>query len=206
MKKNYIPFIILYVIYAAGAIIAIVFFSANGSQLSRQNIDSAVVSEEPKAVEAKAEEPEIQEDTSAAKEPEISEDISTAEEPEIPEDISAAKEPEVTEPDTVTEASVTAEPAADEATEADSSATEENEKTYYGFTVIDGVTGVRIRATKDRDSDTISHIDGGQSGYVLEQGESRTKILTKKGTIGYIYNDYITITTIPKKDFPKEYR
>ena len=95
------------------------------------------------------------------------------------------------------------ESSADEAT---TDETEDNGKTYYAFTVNDGVTGVRIRETADRNSKTVSHIDGGRSGYVLEKGDTHSKILTKKGTVGYIYNDYITISEIPGKDFPEEYR
>ena len=109
------------------------------------------------------------------------------------------------------------EPSADEAATgkandkpaADEAATDkagDDGKTYYTFTVNDGVTGVRIRETAGRNSKTVSHIDGGRSGYVLEQGDTHSKILTKKGTVGYIYNDYITISEIPRDDFPEEYR
>ena len=155
MKKNQLPFAILFALYAGAGAAAIVGFHVNGSYQSRQQNITAEASQD-------SDEPEIVE----TKEPVESEEPATA----------------------------------------DSEETTEAEKTYYGFTVIDGVTGVLIRKSADPDSAMISYIDGGRSGYVLESGNPRTKILTKKGTIGYIHNDYITTYEISKKEFPKEYR
>ncbi len=205
MKKNHMLFTILFTIYIAAGVIAIILFYTRGSYLSRELAASATVQIEPDTVEPDTIEPDtvdtdqttpdIPEEPEAPAEPETTETPETPEEPQTPEVPEEPAEPEAPEEPTKP---------ADEA--ADDTDSEDDGKTYYGFTVIDGVTGVRIRETSDRNSKTVSHIDGGKSGYVLEKGDTRSKILTKKGTIGYIYNEYLTITEIPKKDFPEEYR
>ncbi len=221
------PFTISFAIYIAAGIIAVILFATKGSYLSRELAASAAVPDE----NVTAEQPEVSELPDVPEKPQETPETEIPEEPQAPE---ISKEPETppaapTEEDVITDSlanpssdsdAATApndEPAAEEAAtdEAeDEPATEESTtdeagddgKTYYAFTVNDGVTGVRIRETADRNSKTVSHIDGGRSGYVLEQGDTHSKILTKKGTVGYIYNDYITISEIPGKDFPEEYR
>lgn len=227
MKKNHMPFTISFAIYIAAGIIAVILFATKGSYLSRELAASAAVPDE----NVTAEQPEVSELPDVPEKPQETPETEIPEEPQAPE---ISKEPETppaapTEEDVITDSlanpssdsdAATApndEPAAEEAAtdEAeDEPATEESTtdeagddgKTYYAFTVNDGVTGVRIRETADRNSKTVSHIDGGRSGYVLEQGDTHSKILTKKGTVGYIYNDYITISEIPRDDFPEEYR
>ena len=227
MKKNHMPFTISFAVYLAAGIIAVILFAAKGSYLSRELAASAAVPDET----VTAEQPEVSELPDVPEEPQETPETEIPEEPQAPE---ISKEPEtpptapaeedvitdsITDPRSDSDAATAPEdePASDEAAtdEAeDEPATEESTtdeaeddgKTYYAFTVNDGVTGVRIRETADRNSKTVSHIDGGRSGYVLEQGDTRSKILTKKGTVGYIYNDYITISEIPRDDFPEEYR
>ncbi len=227
MKKNHMPFTISFTIYIAAGIIAVILFATKGSYLSRELSASAAVPDET----AITEQPEVSELPDVPEKPQETPETEIPEEPQAPE-ISSEPETPPAAPaqedvitDSITDSSsdsdaATApedEPAADEAATdkakdkpaADEAATDEagdDGKTYYAFTVNDGVTGVRIRETADRSSKTVSHIDGGRSGYVLEQGATHSKILTKKGTVGYIYNDYITISEIPGKDFPEEYR
>lgn len=197
MKKNHMLFTILFTIYIAAGVIAIILFYTKGSYLSRELAASATVRIETDTLEPETPEepqtPEVTEEPPAADTPEVSEDpaepAAESESDPAPTESASADASDVTE---------------DQA--ADATDSEDDGKTYYGFTVIDGVTGVRIRETSDRNSKTVSHIDGGKSGYVLEKGDTRSKILTKKGTIGYIYNEYLTITEIPKTDFPEEYR
>ena len=219
MKKNHMPFTISFAVYLAAGIIAVILFAAKGSYLSRELAASAAVPDET----VTAEQPEVSELPDVPEEPQETPETEIPEEPQAPE---LPKEPE-TPPaapaqedvitDSITDPSSESEPSADEAATgkaddkpaADEAATDKAGdvgKTYYAFTVNDGVTGVRIRETADRNSKTVSHIDGGRSGYVLEQGDTRSKILTKKGTVGYIYNDYITISEIPRDNFPEEYR
>lgn len=219
MKKNHMLFTILFAIYIAAGVIAIILFYTKGSYLSRELAASATVRIETDTLEPDTVEPE----TPAA--PETPAEPQTPEVPEEPAEPEAPKEPTKPEPeapeeptkpaddsDSDSDSDSTNESASADASDvtedpaADATDSEDDGKTYYGFTVIDGVTGVRIRETSDRNSKTVSHIDGGKSGYVLEKGDTRSKILTKKGTIGYIYNEYLTITEIPKTDFPEEYR
>lgn len=199
MKKNHMPFTISFTIYIAAGIIAVILFATRGSYLSRELAASAAVPDET----VTAEQPEVSELPDVPEKPQETPETEIPEEPRAPE---LSKEPETppaapAQEDVITD-SIT-DPSSDEATTDEAG---DDGKTYYAFTVNDGVTGVRIRETADRNSKTVSHIDGGRSGYVLEQGATRSKILTKKGTVGYIYNDYITISEIPGKDFPEEYR
>ena len=219
MKKNHMPFTISFAVYLAAGIIAVILFAAKGSYLSRELAASAAVPDET----VTAEQPEVSELPDVPEEPQETPETEIPEEPQAPE-ISSEPETPPAAPaqedvitDSITDPSSESEPSADEMTteddedepSADEAATDkagDDGKTYYAFTVNDGVTGVRIRETADRNSKTVSHIDGGRSGYVLEQGDTRSKILTKKGTVGYIYNDYITISEIPRDNFPEEYR
>lgn len=227
MKKNHMPFTISFAVYLAAGIIAVILFAAKGSYLSRELAASAALPDE--TVTAKQPEvselPDVPEEPQEMPETEIPEESQAPELPKEPETPPAApaQEDVITDPSPDSSSDSDAatapdnEPTADEAATgkaddkpaADEAATDDagdDGKTYYAFTVNDGVTGVRIRETADRNSKTVSHIDGGRSGYVLEQGDTRSKILTKKGTVGYIYNDYITISEIPRDNFPEEYR
>ena len=228
MKKNHMPFTISFAVYIAAGIIAVILFATKGSYLSHELAATAAVPDE----NVTAEQPEVSELPDVPEKPQETPEAEIPEEPQAPE---ISKEPE-TPPPAPAEEDVITDPGSDSIADSDEATTPEDEpaaddeattdeaedepaaeeattdeagddgKTYYAFTVNDGVTGVRIRETADRNSKTVSHIDGGRSGYVLEQGDTRSKILTKKGTVGYIYNDYITISEIPRDDFPEEYR
>lgn len=227
MKKNHMPFTISFTVYIAAGIIAVILFASRGSYLSRELAASAAIPDET----VTAEQPEVSELPDVPEEPQETPETEIPEEPQAPEISSEPETPpaalaqedvitdSITDPSSDSDAATApkGEPASDEAATdeaedeptSDEAATDkagDDGKTYYAFTVNDGVTGVRIRETADRNSKTVSHIDGGRSGYVLEQGATHSKILTKKGTVGYIYNDYITISEIPGKDFPEEYR
>ncbi|MDD7176335.1 MAG: hypothetical protein SPG09_12470 [Lachnospiraceae bacterium] len=93
----------------------------------------------------------------------------------------------------------------DERSETDTTDTEP-EKIYYGFTVKSGRTNVRVRKSSERNSSIVAHVNGDDTGYLIEEGKNRSKIVLADGTIGYIYNEYITVSEIPKEDVPEEYR
>lgn len=82
----------------------------------------------------------------------------------------------------------------------------DNDQIYYGYKVNPGVTSVRVRKTSERNSDVIGHVSSGDTGYILEVGDIRSKILLSDGTIGYVYNEYIQIVEISPEDVPEEYR
>lgn len=197
MKKNHMLFTVLFLIYAGAGVISLVAFGVNGSYLSHKQETPVAAAAEPGISADPIEEPAEQPADDPVEDP--TDNLT----PDTPDSEPAdpvqepAENPET--PDPVTEP-------ADETDTSDSEEAAEPEKTYYAFTVIDGVTNVRIRETDARDSNTVSHIDGGKSGYVLEKGDRRSKILTKKGTVGYIYNEYLTFSEIPKDEFPEEYR
>lgn len=219
MKKNHMLFSILFFIYAGGGVVSLIMFGMTGSYLSRkQTAPTAVVEQdisenatvEPlevptgNPVEAPADEsvesPAKNSDntlTSDTPKPEESSEPST----EATDDSDASMSDE-----SASDPTVKASGSSDETDSSENEEAAKPEKTYYAFTVIDGVTDVCIRETDARYATILSHIDGGNSGYVLEKGDTRTKILTKKGTIGYIYNEYITISEIPMNEFPEEYR
>lgn len=197
MKKNHMLFTVLFLIYAGAGVISLVAFGVNGSYLSHKQETPVAAAAEPGISADPIEEPAEQPADDPVEDP--TDNLT----PDTPDSEPAAPVQEPAEnpetPDPVTEP-------ADETDTSDSEEAAEPEKTYYAFTVIDGVTNVRIRETDARDSNTVSHIDGGKSGYVLEKGDRRSKILTKKGTVGYIYNEYLTFSEIPKDEFPEEYR
>ncbi len=219
MKKNHLLFSILFLIYAGGGVVSLIMFGMNGSYLSRkQTAPTAVVEQDisedttVESLEVPTENPvEAPADESVEYPAKNSDNTLTSDTPK-PEESSEPSTEAANDSDT----SISDESASDSTVkvsesldETDSSENEEAakpEKTYYTFTVIDGVTDVCIRETDARYATILSHIDGGNSGYVLEKGDTRTKILTKKGTIGYIYNEYITISEIPMNEFPEEYR
>ena len=230
MKKNHMLFTVLFLIYAGAGVISLVAFGVNGSYLSRRQEVPASAATDPELpadpivepVEEPAEDPF--EDPVENPTPDPVENSTDNLTPETPDPAAPAQEPAenpqtpvpATEPADDSEAAEAGHPVtgstsgtpepADETNASDDEEAAGPEKTYYAFTVIDGVTDVRIRETDARDSNTVSHIDGGKSGYVLEKGDSRSKILTKKGTVGYIYNEYLTFSEIPKDEFPEEYR
>lgn len=214
MKKNNMLFTILFAIYIVAGVIAIILFYTKGSYLSRElaasataRIETDTVTTDDRTVPDVPEESETEPETESEKEPETPADPQTPDVPEVPTELT--DDPAGSADTADADAADTSEDESEAESEdqaVDETDSEDDGRTYYRFTVIDGVTGVRIRKTEDRNSKTVSHIDGGKSGYVLEKGDTRSKILTKKGTIGYIYNEYLTFTEIPKKDFPEEYR
>ena len=121
----------------------------------------------------------------------------------------ADPEPEA-EPDPETETKPAAESAQDPEpepkTEPEPEAEPEPEKIYYGYTVKSGKTNVRVRKSAERNSSIISLVNGDDTGYLIEEDGDRSKIVLADGAVGYIYNEYITVSEIPKEDVPKEYR
>lgn len=224
MKKDHMLFPILFIIYIIAGIVSIILFYSSGSNLSRKLQDAEAVMSEADAPDTDViPEPEITEEPEdTVSEPDIAEEpVEEVSEPEQPvdavsepdmaeepvEEVSEPEEPEDTseeseEPDT--EASDDA-VASEEEVEDDTE--EDDGKTYYAFEVNSGVSAVRVRRTSDRNSEIVGRVNGGDTGYILEMGDTRSKIVTADGSvIGYVYNEYITISEISKKDYPKEYR
>ena len=62
---------------------------------------------------------------------------------------------------------------------------------------------VNIHSTPDKQNDVIATVGNGVKGYVIEQGEPRTLVLSG-GKIGYISNMYITVSELDAKKYPKK--
>ena len=230
MKKHQSIFPLIFAIYVIAGILAIVLFYNNGSRLSRRLAQSALAENE-----SVSEMTDLQESASDdTQSPEVvatpDSEIPDTDTDDIIEGTDHAVSDAATSPvsdaavadsensGNTTEAAISTDEIADTDEPADQSGEETSEadaetddtkddgKTYYGYTVNSGVSSVRVRKTANRSSKIIGHVNGGETGYVIEKGDIRSKIVTKDGTVGYIYNEYITISEISKKDVPKKYR
>ncbi|MDD7641553.1 MAG: SH3 domain-containing protein [bacterium] len=186
MKKQPSAFFLVFATYLIAGIAAIVMFYDHGSRLSRQ-LDEKTLAQAEASDAPRVKEPEsvTQPEPEVIAEPEPEPEVIAEPEPE-PEVID---EPEP-EPEVIDEPEPEPEP----------------EKIYYGFTVRSGKTSVRVRKSAERNSSIVGHVDGGDTGYVIEEDGNRTKVVLKDGTVGYIYSEYITVSEIPKKEVPEEYR
>ena len=232
MKKHQSIFPLIFAIYVIAGILAIVLFYNNGSRLSRR-LDQSVLTEN-ESVSAMTDSQESESAPDDTQSPEVVE-TPGSETPETDTDdiiegtdhavsdaatspVSDAAVADSENSGNTTEAAISTDEIADtdepadqsdkETPEADAETddTKDDGKTYYGYTVNSGVSSVRVRKTANRSSKIIGHVNGGETGYVIEKGDIRSKIVTKDGTVGYIYNEYITISEISKKDVPKKYR
>ena len=217
MKKDYIQFPIVFLIYIVAGIVSIILFYNKGSNLSRQlDAETAAIEADapddmepeadtqPDSEEINGEAVEISNPADAVSEPDItdepvSDNTEADGEDALPEETPVDIDDDAADAPAPSDIEVTTESADDNV--------EDDGKTYYAFSVNKGVSGVRIRKTSDRKSEILGKISAGDSGYVLESGDPRSKIVTEDGSLtGYVYNEYITITEIPGKDYPKEYR
>ncbi len=194
MKKQPSAFFLVFATYLVAGTAAILLFYNHGSRLSRQ-LDAQILAQTEAPDDLIIPEPEI------IVEPEPEPEVIAEPEPEPEPEVIAEPEPEP-EPEVIDEPEPEPEPEVIDEPEPEP----EPEKIYYGFTVKSGKSSVRVRATPERNSSIIGHVNGGDTGYVIEEDGNRTKVVLKDGTVGYIFNEYITLSEIPKKDVPKEYR
>ena len=232
MKKHQSIFPLIFAIYVIAGILAIVLFYNNGSRLSRRLAQSALAENESVSAMTDSQESESAPDDTQSPEVVVTPDseIPETDTDDIIEGTDHAVSDAATSPvsdaavadsensGNTTEAAISTDEIADtdepadqsgeETSEADAETddTKDDSKTYYSYTVNSGVSSVRVRKTANRSSKIIGHVNGGETGYVIEKGDIRSKIVTKDGTVGYIYNEYITISEISKKDVPKKYR
>ena len=222
MKKQQSFFSLVFAIYLIAGIAAIVLFYQQGSHLSHtldqpdpvaQEADPQVPQQTAPDVEVveiiEPADSEVVEDNDTT-DSEVIEDNDTTDS-EVIED-SDTTDSEVIEDNAATETDIVEtneEPQviSDAAIATDEVLPDDNEaKTYYGYTVNSNVHALRVRKTSERNAKIIDFINGGDTGFVIEKGELRSRIITPDGTIGYVFNEYITISEIPKKEVPKEYR
>lgn len=224
MKKQQSFFSLVFAIYLIAGIAAIVLFYQQGSHLSHtlDQPDPVAQEADPKAMQQTSPDVEVVEiieptdsevvEDNDATDSEIVEDNDTTDS-EVIED-NDTTETDIVEtnedPQVISDAAIEADDVSDpEETNAstDEALPDDNEaKTYYGYTVNSDVHALRVRKTSERNSKIIAFINGGETGFVIEKGDVRSQILTPDGTVGYVFNEYITISEIPKKEVPKEYR
>lgn len=186
MKKHQSAFYLVFATYLIAGIAAIVMFYDHGSRLSRQ-LEEQLLAQAETSDALSVQEPENIVEPEPEPEPEVI--VEPEPEPE-PEEIAESEPEPEPEPEVIAEPEPEPEP----------------EKIYYGFTVNSGKSSVRVRQTAERNSSIVGHVNGGDTGYVIEEEGNRTKVVLKDGTVGYIFNEYITISEIPKEDVPEEYR
>lgn len=211
MKKKQSFFSLVFAIYLIAGIAAIVLFYQQGSHLSHtlDQPDPVAQEADPQVPQQTSPDVEVVEIIEPA-DSEVVEDNDTTDS-EVIED-NATTDSEIIEDNAATETDSVEnneEPQviSDAAIETDEVLPDDNEaKTYYGYTVNSNVHALRVRKTSDRNAKIIDFVNGGDTGFVIEKGDIRSLILTPDGTVGYVFNEYITISEIPKKEVPKEYR
>lgn len=195
MKKYPSTFYNVFAVYIIAGILAIVLFYKDGSHLSRRmDQQPATESELETAMTTPNTEP-VSKDVTVVGTVETRDDAATETENSSEADQAVATEPEDTSSETDAEPENTL-------SEDDT----EPEKVYYGFTVKPDRTSVRVRETSARNSAIVTHVNGGDTGYVIKEEGNRTQVVLADGTVGYIYNEYIELSEISKEDVPEEYR
>lgn len=200
MKKNATLFLIVCAIFLVSGTAAIIRFHAISSE------PAAISSTDNPPSEADLNKPPEPETTTPAKDPGSDTQIATAP-PEPDTDTNAAAdapasddESEAPQPEAAPE-SETDTPADDPSEPADEAKPEEDpsdeQEARYEYTVVpDDATGVRVRKTSDRGSEVIALLSGGDTGIVLEIGDTRSKIMLPDGSVGYVFNEYIQISDL----------
>lgn len=86
--------------------------------------------------------------------------------------------------------------------EAESAQASEDETThYYRFTTTNRLTGLNVRLSPNLEATVIGRLSPGSTGYILEKGESWSKI--KTDTLeGYASNEYLNLEEISKDEHP----
>lgn len=205
MKKNATLFLIVCAIFLVSGTAAIIRFHAISSE------PAAISSTDNPPSEADLNKPPEPETTTSAKDPGSDTQIATApQEPPTPDtdtnaaddapasdDESEAPQPEAApEPETDTPADEPSEPADEAKPESEEAPSDEQEARYEYTVVPDDATGVRVRKTSDRGSEVIALLSGGDTGIVLEIGDTRSKIMLPDGSVGYVFNEYIQISDL----------
>ncbi|MCR5032423.1 MAG: SH3 domain-containing protein [Lachnospiraceae bacterium] len=77
---------------------------------------------------------------------------------------------------------------------------------YYSFKVINVSTFLMVRDADSLSAKVIARLREGEGGYVLEQGEEWSKVVTEDGrNIGYCFNRYLDLTEITREEFLQDY-
>ena len=80
------------------------------------------------------------------------------------------------------------------------------EKRYFTFVTSTTYTVLRVREAPSEDAAIIHKLSKKTPGYVLQPGNTWSKVVTAKGSIGYCATEYLDMTEVSPEDFPQEYR
>lgn len=205
MKKNATLFLIVCAIFFVSGTAAIIRFHAISSE------PAAISSADNPPSEADLPKPTEPEMTPSAEDPSPDTQIEvTSQEPQTPDtgtgtasdapasdDESEAPQPEAApESETETPSDKPSEPADEAEPEAEKDPSDEQEARYEYTVVPNDAAGIRVRRTSERGSEVIALLSGGDTGIVLEIGETRSKIMLPDGSVGYVFNEYIQISDL----------
>ncbi len=80
-------------------------------------------------------------------------------------------------------------------------------KKYYGFSLNNVTSWLNVRKEPKKASAALGQLKPGSTGYVLEQDEEWSLVISADGKIkGYCFNEYLNISEVPESEFPEEYR
>ena len=79
---------------------------------------------------------------------------------------------------------------------------EPNEIHYYTFVTTNVGTGLRMRKAPGDNTEIVTSLKPGTTGYVIEQGDEWSKVYAN-GKTGYCINKYLKLTEISKEEYDK---
>ncbi|MCR5503019.1 MAG: SH3 domain-containing protein [Lachnospiraceae bacterium] len=76
------------------------------------------------------------------------------------------------------------------------------EEHYYRFRASHSSQGLRVREEPSLQAKILGRIDPGHEGYVLERGDTWSKIISEDGRhTGFCFNEYLAFTEITKEEY-----
>ena len=189
MKKNGRFFLVLIAFYIVVAIGALMMLNGNTSVFNRTaatpGAETAVLNETIIGDDEKQEE-----ETVVPVEPvQEEEEVEEIEEPVEP-------EPLGTEEDTLVEE--TAEPEIVDETEP--------AKRYFSYTVNTSTMVLRLREEPNDKAKIIKKLGRNSGGYVLQPGNTWSKVVIQDGTVGYCATEYLKVKEMTESEYPEQYR
>lgn len=79
------------------------------------------------------------------------------------------------------------------------------EKRYFTFVTSTTYTILRVREAPSEDAAIIHKLSKKTPGYILQPGNTWSKVVTMSGSIGYCATEYLDMTEVSAQDFPQEY-
>lgn len=90
----------------------------------------------------------------------------------------------------------------------DAAATSEEsirEKRYFTFITGTKYNVLRLREGPSEEAEILHKLNKNTPGYVLQPGNTWSKVVTVNGSIGYCATEYLNMTEVTAEEFPQEY-